>query len=228
MQFASLHRAGRIIAAVAVAAAGAMASTTHAGTITYTISGVADGSVGKDHFYGFTFSLTATGDTRAVSAVAPGIPCVDPKHVTFSVDGFASGSITTPVSVAENAGWQLIAIAAGRCVDGGPMWTNGRNSRFGSYDLASKLEPVALSLPSVTPTVVVETSEGALALHKVSALTFTAQTALPLAAAAPVVNVVTVPTLGAGEIGLLTLLLAGMGGIAARRRLHPDPVAPRR
>ncbi len=145
-----------------------------------------------------------------------------------------TGTITSPLSVAENAGWKLVAIARGRCADDGPMWTNGSNARFGSYDLTSKLDPVALSMPSAAPDVVVQTSAGALALRNVSTLTFKAQspakaqTPAAPAALAPVDAVTAVPTLGAWGLGVLAGTLAGIGMVAVRRRAGPRAISSRR
>jgi hypothetical protein len=228
MRISSLRRIGQLIAAAAVA--GAMATAADAGSMAYTVSGVADGTLGTANFVGFTFSVTASGDASVVDAVAPGVLCVDAKDATFRIDGFATGTITSPLSVAENAGWKLVAITRGRCADDGPMWTNGSNARFGSYDLTSKLEPVALSMPSAAADVVVQTSAGALALRNVSALTFKAQSPAkaqaPAAAAAlaPVDAVTTVPTLDAWGLGLLATMLAGVGTVAARRRTGPRAI----
>jgi hypothetical protein len=232
MRISSLRRLGQLIAAAAVA--GVTATAAYAGSMAYMVSGIADGTLGTANFVGFTFSVTASGDASVVDAVAPGVLCVDAKDATFSIDGFSAGTITSPLSVAENAGWKLVAIARVRCAEDRPMWTNGSNARFGSSDLTSKLEPVALSMPNAAADVVVPTSAGALALRNVSTLTFKAQRpakaqapAAP-AALAPVDAVTAVPTLGAWGLGALAGTLAAIGMVAVRRRAVPRTISSRR
>lgn len=94
----------------------AMASPAHAAPVTYTMSGVASGRLGAMNFSDATFVVTASADTGTVSSLGPGIPCNDPKGATFAIRGVGSGSITTPISVAANSGWELLALARGRCV----------------------------------------------------------------------------------------------------------------
>ncbi len=188
----------------------------HAAPITYTMRGVATGSVGATNFSGAHFAVKLTADTDTAGLIGPGVSCNDPTEVTFAIDGIASGAIATPVSVAENVAWQLVAIARGRCVESGPMWTNGRNPQFATDDLVHDLGPVPLDMASAPPGISVDTSGGLLVLGSVSELTFQAQ----LASAAPSTVDVTaaVPALSASGIGILTALLGLMGAIAARRR----------
>jgi hypothetical protein len=198
MRNSSLRRACRIISGVA--ASGILAAASHAASITYTMSGVADGSLGATQFSRAAFTVTAVGDTATIYALAPGVPCIDTTQATFTIDGVASGAIRTPISVAENAMWQFVSMVHGRCADGGLMWTVGGNPVFGSYDLASGLEVVALTMPSAPPGVTVETSLGTLVLHNnLSALTFEAQPGAPAAAAVPLTNeLMVMPTSGDG------------------------------
>ena len=74
-----------------------------------------------------SFAVTAVADTATVNSVAPGVQCNDPLQVTVLIGDLGTGSITTPISIAANATWQLVAIARGRCAESGLMWTNGRN-----------------------------------------------------------------------------------------------------
>ena len=173
MTRASMHCARRILAAIAVACA----SVPFAGAapITYTMRGVANGSLGPTEFSGAPFAVTAFADTTTVNALAPGVPCNEPSQVTVSIgNNIGTVSITTPISIAGNAAWQLVAIARGRCAESGPMWTNGRNPSFGSYDLATGLPPLTLELPSAPPGIFLETSRGMLILRSVTGLTFEA------------------------------------------------------
>jgi exosortase sorting signal-containing protein len=211
------HRACRTLAAIAACCT--VATAAQAMPITYALHGVASGSLDTTHFVGMNFAVTVTADTSAINMLAPGVPCNDPQQATFAIQGIASGTITTPVSVAKNAGWQLLAIARGRCSEAGPMWTNGRNPQFAEYDLASGLGPLALTLPSAPPGISVDTSMGVLALTSVSGLTFEAQ-AIPAAAQLQLANGTTnVPTLSGGALAALAVAMAGIGAFLARRRL---------
>ena len=173
MRKSSLPWAHRIV--VATGAFGAMATAALAVPITYTMSGVATGSLGAKSFSGAPFAVTAVADTSAVNSIGPGVPCIDPKAASFTIGSIGSGAITTPISVADNTGWKLVAFARGRCLDTGPMWTNGTNPQLDAYDLTRDLGPVALTMPSAPPGVAVDTSEGVLVLRNVTGLTFHAQ-----------------------------------------------------
>ncbi len=213
----SMRQAVRLVALIAAACAAAGAA--HAVPITYTMRGVASGSLGATNFANAGFVVTVNADTDTVMQLGPGIPCNDPTQATFAITGVASGSITSPVSVADNDSWQLIAIARGRCVETGPMWTNGRHPQLGSYDLAAKLDPIALAMPSAPPGVSVDTSGGVLAFSSVSDLTFQAQPGLQVAAAqVQITQATAVPTLSESGIGLLAVLIGGIGACTARRR----------
>jgi hypothetical protein len=163
----------------------AIVTIAHAVPITYTMRGVASGSLGATGFSGATFAVTVVADTAAMNSLGPGIPCIDPKQATFTLSDLGTGSITTPISVADNAAWQLVALVRGRCVESGPMWTNGRNPDLGSYDLATELPPMVLEMPSAPLGIVVETSRGMLVFESVSALTFEANLKNDAAATVP-------------------------------------------
>jgi hypothetical protein len=164
--------ARRVMAIVAMTCAIVPAAV--AAPITYTMRGVATGSLGTTEFSDATFAVTAVADTATVNSLAPGVPCIDPGEATISIGGLGTESITTPISIAGNAAWQLVAIARGHCIESGPMWTNGRNPTLGNYDLATGLPPVTLEMPSAPPGIFLETSRGMLVLRGVAALTFEA------------------------------------------------------
>ena len=77
---------------------------------------------------------------------------------TFTIGDVASGSITTPLSVADNANWQLMALSRGSCSEPNPMWLVGLDPQFSGYDLVSELGPVALTMPGASPGISVDTS----------------------------------------------------------------------
>jgi len=161
--------------AAAIGASCAIVTLAHAAPITYTMRGVASGTLGATGFSGATFTVTVVADTATVNLLGPEVPCIDARQATFTIDSLGtSGSITTPISIADNAAWQLIALVRGRCIESGSLWTNGRNPNFGNYNLAGALPPVALEMPSAPPGITVETSKGMLVIHSVSALTFEA------------------------------------------------------
>lgn len=212
----SIPRAQRIIAVAGACLA--LAGAAYAAPITYTLSGTASGRLGATSFSDAAFVVTASADTGTVNSLGPGIPCNDPKGATITIRGVGSGSITTPVSVAANAGWQLLAFARGRCTDAGSMWTNGRSPQLDGYDLARPIGPVPLAMPSAPPGIVVDTSAGSLAFAKVTGLSFEAQVGAPTA----------VPTLADTGLLLLSLVLAGTGTMVANARGRAAaPVRPR-
>ena len=180
MRNSPLRGARRILTSLAVY--GAMATAVHAAPITYELSGVADGSLGAIDFSDVFFGVTAVGDTSTTYWLAPGVPCIDTTLSTFTIEGVGSGTITTPISVAVNAAWQIVAIVHGRCADGGLMWLVGSNPSFGSYDLTTDLAMVALSMPSAPPGVTANTPQGTLVLHNVGALLLEAQLSAPAVA----------------------------------------------
>lgn len=202
----SLRRAVRTMVGLGIGCA--LAGAAHATPITYTLRGTASGAVGAKSFTNARFVVTATGDTAAVSTLAPGVPCNDALHATFTIDGAGGGAITTPLSVADNSAWQLLALARGRCAESGPMWANGRNPHFEAYDLASDVSPMALTMPSAPPGVSMQTSQGVLSFSSVSALAFEADVAAPTA----------VPTLSGTGLGLLAAAMAAVGAVNTRRR----------
>src|SRR5206468_1505011 len=105
--------------AIAVGLSCAMAVAAHAVPITYTVNGIADGRLGATAFTGAPFTVTAVGDTASVTTPWPGIPCNDLTNVTFTISGVGSGSFISRLSIAENTGMQLLALAVERCIDAG-------------------------------------------------------------------------------------------------------------
>jgi hypothetical protein len=205
----SIRLVRRIMATAA--ACSAIAGAAYAAPITYTMSGIASGRLGATDFADANFVVTATADTGTVNSLGPGVPCNDPQAATFTIGSVGSGSITTPLSVAANAGWQLLTFAQGRCTDNGLMWTNGRSPQIDTYDLAGDIGPLPLAMPSAPPGIVVDTSAGSLAFSKVAGLSFEAQVIEPTA----------VPTLTESGLLLLTIVLAGTGAFAARKPRLP-------
>ena len=204
MRKPSIPRAQRIVAVAGACLV--LAGAACAAPITYTLSGTASGRLGATDFSDAAFVVTASADTATVNSLGPGIPCNDPGRATVTIRGVGSGSITTPLSVAANGGWQLLAFAHGRCTDAGSMWTNGRSPQLDGYDLARPIGPVPLAMPSAPPGIVVDTTAGALAFAKVTGLNFEAQAGAPAA----------IPTLGEAGLLLLSLVLAGTGAMMAK------------
>lgn len=170
--------------------------------------GVAHGSLGARSFADAAFVVTVVADTAAVKALGPGIPCNDPRSATFAIEGVGSGVITTPISVANNSGWQLIALAQGRCIEAGLMWMNGQARPFETYDLGRDIGPVPLAMPSAPPGITVNTSAGVLVFTRITGLSFQARVIAPTA----------VPGLTGRGLSLLATVVAGIGAVAARRR----------
>ncbi len=194
-----------------------MAGAACAAPIAYTLSGRASGSLGATGYVDAPFVVTVTADTATVLSLAPGIPCNDSRAATFDIGGVGAGVIVTPVSVADNAAWQLIALSRGRCADLGPMWLNGRHRQFEAYDLAGAVGPVPLVMPSAPPGVAVQTSQGVLVVSRLHGATFEARVG-----EAPAVPATTGPGLA-----LMTVFLAAAGAVAAgNRRARPPGRAP--
>ena len=185
-----------------------MASAACAAPITYTLRGRASGSLDATGFADAAFTVTATADSATVRSLAPGVPCNDGRAATYTVSGIGSGVIVTPVSVADNAAWELIALSRGRCLDLGPMWLNGMHRQFQTYDLTGAVGPVPLESPSAPPGVAVQTSQGVLVFTRLNEVTFEARggDARPVPAA-------TGPGLAA-----LALAVAAGGALAAGNR----------
>ena len=213
MRRTSSRRARRIAATLGMSCALAMAA--QAAPITYTMRGVATGSLGATNFSNAPFSVAVVTDTDTVYAQGPGIPCNLPKSATVSVGGVSSIAVdtpifvTAPIFVSGNAAWQMLALGRGICPGSAEIWAYGYNTNPESYDLATSLPPSMLAMPSAPSGVTVETSSGMLAFDQVSALTFEA---VMTSTTAPI------PTLSGGVLGLATLMLAGLGAAAARSR----------
>jgi len=192
--------------AFALGAAGALASPAGADPITYVMTGLASGQLDARPFTDAPFLIALTADTSGATWIAPGVACNSTTSAIFTIGNMEFGAIITQTSVADNAAFNLIALVRGRCIELGPMWMNGRNEVFGSYDLTGNVEPVALALPSAPPGVELDTTAGILVFTGVHGLAFEARVARP-----PVI-----PAVSNGALALLSLLVA-LGGIAALR-----------
>jgi hypothetical protein len=213
MRRTSLFQVRRIAAVLGMSCALAMAA--QASPITYTMRGVATGSLGARNFSDAAFAVAVVTDTDTVYAHGPGIPCNLPKAATVSITGVGSASVDTPIFVTApifvngSAAWQMLALGRGNCPGSADIWTYGYNPNAVSYGLDTSMPPAALAMPTAPPGITVETSSGVLAFDRVSALTFEAA----------MTNAMTpIPTLSGGGLGLVTLMLAGIGAAAARTR----------
>ena len=160
--------------AIAIGASCAMATAAHAVPITYTFNATASGRLGTIEFAGAEMVVTGIADTADVAAVAPGVPCNDLRSMTFAISGVASGSITSPLSIAVNQRMQLLGLARGSCAAADLLWMSGYAAQAGTYGLGDGVGTVVLGMPSPQTGVNPDTSSGVLALTEIRSMTFKA------------------------------------------------------
>ena len=198
--------------AIAVGLFCTMATVAHAVPITYTFTGMGQGTLNGTPFgvgAPIAFTITAIGDTGAVTSSA-GNFCNPITSATYNIPSIAaSGSITSPLVIVDVTGGPFIDLAIGNCTLG-VLWLVGGNAAFSTYALATNIGPLALSAPGVQLGINPNVSVG-------GTLTFTSVSA-PATFQATLSAPISTPTLSDYSLLGLAVFLAALGLIAYCRR----------
>jgi hypothetical protein len=164
----------KIVYAVAVAAVALLPVPAEAAPITYTLTGVMDGSLGTGGFSGAKFTLVGTGDTADLFyPVGPGVPAVTLSSVKITYDVFGPQTVMATDAIAFFV--NQIAMGAGLA----DISTMSDVIDFGTagiemYDAVSSFGPLP-AMPFNANGVM--TDHGEFTFLRVSSLTFQAVTA---------------------------------------------------
>jgi len=160
--------------AIVMGASCAVATAVHAVPVTYTFKLTASGSLGITRFTNSEIAVTAIGDATDVTTIGAGVPCNDLWSMNFTISGVASGSITSPLSIAANQGWQLLGLSRGSCAAPDLLWVSGYANQVSTYNLASGIGPIVLGSPNPQSGVDPSTSSGMLKLTEITSMAFQA------------------------------------------------------
>jgi hypothetical protein len=152
------------------------ASLIHAGTIVYTETATASGSLGSSIFSNALLTITLTGDTANVTG-ASGFFTNTVGTATVNVSGIGLATFTSALDAFDNQTFTPTA-AAGIGEVGSGSILDTFDSAFTSYALQTAIGPIT-DASFVNSSVSASTSLGALNLTSAGNSTFTATTGVP-------------------------------------------------
>jgi hypothetical protein len=164
-----------------VSIAGSTACPASAAPITYTLSGIATGSIGANNFTNAAFTFTGYGDDSDVSLAGPGVFANELMSASIDVSGIGTGDAVDPFNIFVNQsipGAGFTDVFTGDVIDFSA-------AEFASYDLASPLGPVDVDETFLAP---FDTTAGTVDLSSTTNLEFTATTAIPEPSSGPLLG----------------------------------------
>lgn len=183
------------------------AANLRADLITFTFTGIGNGTLGASAFTDALFTIVATGDTATRETVAPGIFDIEPLAVTIDIAGLGLFNVTSASRVFVNQ--NVLAVGWSRAGNGGSdIYNLSPIASLSTYDLLTSFGPVNDATPFFSQFNssfgVITTNGGNLAVTSARNATFQA-----------VVQNTAIPE--PGTISLLGLGLAGVA-LAIRRK----------
>jgi hypothetical protein len=187
-----------------------VASTARAESITYTFSGNGGGDASGPalpltFFSNAAFSVSATGDTAAVTMISPGVFCNEVHDMTIVIAGVGTLRPDTANSIVDDTGAGTWSFVSGTCASLDEIVLGDTDPSAMGYQLASAIGPSTGTSPDGG-----SAGEGDGAGEAnfdggfTGGLTFQALAG----AAPPAPSAVPLPTLDARMLALLALLLA--------------------